>query len=204
MGLFSGMRLAGKTAVAAGRYDAFLWLNDDVCLFSGAIGKIAAYSSCMQNTAIIVGATCNQDGRMTYGGRDWTGLIHPEEKDKRVLFFNGNIVLVPWAVYERLGNLDPYFSHAFGDFDYGMRATEAGIDIYQCDTYLGLCNNNEGESKWADKKYPFRVRWRAMKSCGGMPPNEVFYFEKRHFGFFKAAFHWFTVIFRCAFPGIWR
>ncbi len=42
---------------------------------------------------------------------------------------NGNFTLIPALVAGQLGNLDNAFRHQLGDFDYGLRATAAGIPV---------------------------------------------------------------------------
>lgn len=40
---------------------------------------------------------------------------------------NGNCVFIPSEIVNAIGNLDPIFSHAMGDIDYGLRAQKKGL-----------------------------------------------------------------------------
>ena len=96
----------------------------------------------------VKGAVVSNDDADIY---DWLGydcvspnqvedVLNNSNGDVEVCHFNGNIVLVPMAVFKVLGNLDHYFTHSKGDFDYGMRANKAGIKIIQCGEVLGECD----------------------------------------------------------------
>ena len=52
---------------------------------------------------------------------------------------NGNIVLVPRSVVQRVGNLDPAFVQPMGDFDYGLRARHAGCAVWVAPGTVGMC-----------------------------------------------------------------
>ena len=112
-------------------------------------------------------------------------------------------MLVPADVYHKLGNLDYYFTHSKGDFDYGMRARKAGIGIYQCGKALGECDLHERIDRWCDPEVPFRKRWALLNRPNGMPPKETFHLEKRYFGVGIAMFHYITIVTRCLVPQLW-
>lgn len=118
-----GMYTAWEEA-AKRDYDFYLWLNDDTFLFNDALRTIFDSSVKVGDKSIVCGATCSAvDSKITYGGRDSHGLVIPDSTTpKRCDHFNGNVVLIPRFVYDLLGNLDYNFRHAYGDFDYGLRA----------------------------------------------------------------------------------
>lgn len=186
-------------------YDFYLWLNDDTFLYSNALDSLLETSTYYDNKAIIVGATQSSGhGRITYGGRLKNGQIpNPIAEMTEVDYFNGNVVLIPKSVYRVLGNLDPYFTHSKGDFDYGMRAREAGITMVQAEGYVGECDLHPHLDKWCDPALPFRKRWQWLHRPNGMPPKETFHLEKRHYGILTAVFHYFTIYLRCLFPWLW-
>ena len=117
--------------------------------------------------------------------------------------FNGNIVLIPRYVYIKLGNLDPYYWHSKGDFDYGLRAAEKNIQMYQVGEYLGECDLHSTIDKWCNPEVPLKQRWRALKRPNGMPPNEIFYMNYRHKNLTCAIIHYLLVYIRCFFPKLW-
>ncbi len=201
-----GMYTAWETASKAKDYDYYLWLNDDTHLFEDAIEKLLTCSVEYLNKAIIVGATVDTatHNKVTYGGRIKGKIPKPKGDIKEVDYFNGNIVLVPQAVYQVLGNLDRYFTHSKGDFDYGLRAKNSGIKLYQVGETLGECDEHESLDTWCNPNVPFKKRWSLLHRPNGMPPKETFYLEKRHIGLLKASFHYITVYIRCFFPIIWK
>lgn len=141
---------------------------------------------------------------VNYGG--WLnkkGIPVPYGKPVAVDYFNGNIVLIPYSVFKLLGNLDYYFTHSKGDFDYGLRAKKAGIILIQAGKILGECDMHESMDKWCDPQYSFRKRWQLLHRPNGMPPKETFHLERKNLGFGKAAFHFCTVYVRCVWPGVW-
>lgn len=157
------------------------------------------------NKAIIVGATQSADHSIaTYGGRLKNGKIpQPNGKLTLVEYFNGNIVLIPAYVFKKLGNLDYYFIHSKGDFDYGLRAKKAGIKMYQVGSFLGECELHESLDKWCNPDVPIKKRWEMLHKPNGMPPKETFHLENRHYGLLYASFHFITVYIRCFFPKLW-
>ncbi len=51
-------------------------------------------------------------------------LISPTDRPIEVDTFNGNVVLVSRAAFERVGRIDGEFEHAAADYDYGLRAAK--------------------------------------------------------------------------------
>lgn len=199
-----GMYTAWQEA-AKKDYDFYLWLNDDTYVYSNMLCTLLKASSIKNDKAIIVGATQSLDGKnITYGGRLSNGEI-PMLDGKLTLIshFNGNIVLVPRYVYNKLGNLDYYFTHSKGDFDYGLRAAKAGIEMYQAGECLGKCDLHATLDKWCNPDVPLIQRWKILNRPNGMPPKETFYLERKHYGLLIAMFHYVTVHIRCLLPSLW-
>lgn len=196
-----GMIEAWKEADKGG-FDAFLWLNDDTFLFPDALRQMLETVS-RHPGCIIVGSTCStEDGRFTYGGRRGKKMDHVEG-EVRLDTFDGNVVLVPASVRERIGMLDGRFSHAMGDTEYGLRATSQGVGIWQTGFFVGNCEEHQRLSAWCDPAVPLRERWKALRSPLGCPPAEYFYVDRRYRGLGTALKHYFTIHFRVLFPGIW-
>lgn len=199
-GMYTAWHEASKN-----NYDFYLWLNDDTFVYSNMLSTLLQASQIKDNKAIIVGATQSTSHNMaTYGGRSANGkLVTPNGELTSVNYFNGNIVLVPKYVFSILGNLDYYFTHSKGDFDYGLRAEKAGIKMFQVGNFLGECDLHKCIDKWCDPKIPLKTRWKMMYKPNGMPPKETFHLEKRHIGFFVALFHFCTIHIRCLMPKLW-
>lgn len=201
-----GMWTAWNTAAKSKDYDFYLWLNDDTFVYDNMLKELTDAVVETNEKAIIIGATESTDhSAITYGGRLKNGSIpKPDGSLTKVDYFNGNIVLIPQAVYHVLGNLDNYFTHSKGDFDYGMRAKEARIAMYQAGEVLGECDAHPTFDKWCNPNVPFAQRWKMLHRPNGMPPKETFHLERRHKGLLTASFHYFTVYARCIFPIFWR
>lgn len=198
-----GMHKAWEVASQNRDYDYYLWLNDDTQLFDDAIGNLLRLCKEYGDEIIVVGATqSSMSEKLTYGGRIENGIPPCDGNACEIERFNGNIVLVPRAVYNILGNLDYYYTHSRGDFDYGMRAMKQGIKMYQCGKVLGVCDEHVYIDAWCDPKVPFTKRRKLMLQPNGMPPNEIFHYEKQ-ISIWMAAFHFMTVILRCMFPKLW-
>ena len=207
-GMIAAWNMAEEYGSESGQYDYYLWLNDDTFIYEDCIQSLLDVCSQYDNKIITVGSTVDTKTRsnLTYGGRDETGNVASPSADDtpvHVVMINGNIVLVPSFVYEKLGTLDPYFTHARGDFDYGLRARKAGIKMWQVGHPLGECDLHDSIDAWCDPQIPFKRRWKLMHRPNGMPPKEIFYLENRHYGLCTALKHYFTVHLRCFWPGVW-
>lgn len=203
-GLFwnQGMRLAWNTAAAEKDYDLFLWLNDDVRLKEGALSVVMETSEYLRHKAIVAGSAEGADGVLTYGGRTKSGkLIEPDPVIPLPCYtFNGNIVLVPSAVYSVLGNLEEAYHHSFGDYDYGVRALKHGIQRVVAPGRLAVCDRNPGPEKWRDSSYSLRERYAFLLSPKGRPFKEQFLYDSRDGGFFWAVSHFISVNLKTLFP----
>lgn len=199
-----GMYASWEWAASKQKYDFYLWLNDDTFLYDDCIKTLYETSNTKDDKAIIVGATVDTATRqrVTYGGRNEKGIAPINGSLTEVQHFNGNIVLVPASVYDVLGNLDYYYTHSKGDFDYGIRARKAGIKMYQVGKALGECDAHPRIDKWCDPEIPFKKRWQLMLRPNGMPPNETFHLDAK-LNLLKAILHYFTILLRCMFPKMW-
>lgn len=200
-----GMWTAWDAASKAKDYDFYFWLNDDTFLYDEAVLKLVNTSIKYEDKAIIVGVTESLDKtHTTYGGRiPKKGIPEVNGEESKCVSFNGNIVLIPKYVYDSIGKMDPYYSHSYGDFDYGFTATKYNVAIYQTGTYLGACDEHPTLSTWCNPEVPLRKRWMALHRPNGQPPKEVFHFESKFLGVRKAIFHYFTTYLHCLVPQLW-
>ncbi len=182
-----GMYLAWERA-KAGKYSHFLWLNDDVLLHDGCFAELLACSALCEHQAIIAGIIESHEGtEVLYGGTSSAKrLLAPTGVMQAITNMNGNVVLVPAAVFAKLGNLDPYFHHDLGDVDYGLRAQQRGIRVLTTRIAAGSCDRNNtcrvrlwGSTLWA--------RFKKLYSPLGNHPGINFYFRRRHYGWRNAA-----------------
>lgn len=201
-----GMIAAWKEAAKISP-DFYLWLNDDTYLMPGALSTLIECSERHQDKALIVGATCSttDSTATTYGGRTKSGRLIPvSDTDYQCATLNGNIVLVPSCVYNRLGTNDPMFRHSLGDFDYGLRATKENIPIIQAPGHLGTCDLHDKMAKWCDPTQPLKARWHHFFSPTGANPFEFFRYKKRHAGYPMACATLCSNFLHVIFPKLWH
>ena len=189
-----GMRKAFTKALAAG-FDGYIWFNDDTRLEEEALHRLVACATDIgdpSGSAIVVGSIRDpRTKERSYGGvkkrESWLRLdfipqLPDDSRAVRCDTMNGNFTLIPAAVATRLGNLDGAFQHQLGDFDYGLRATKAGIPIFIAPGYFGYCSDNPLSGTWRDPELRFRKRWKHLMSPKGAPPREWLVYTRRHFG----------------------
>jgi GT2 family glycosyltransferase len=189
-----GMRMALAAALEK-PFDAYLLLNDDTFLYDHALSRLvhcAEEQLAAGRPAIVVGSTrLPRTGELSYGGvalrvhgpRVALEKITPHELDTLPCdTMNGNVVLVPSAIAEKVGTLDRRFRHQFGDLDYGLRARRAGFSVIIAPGYAGQCESNSVARTWRDKTAPLAVRWKHLISPKGVPFTEWALFTRRHYG----------------------
>ena len=180
-----GMRLAWKTAIQKYTPDFFLWLNDDTNLDIDAIIHLFEcyneYKNSHENNAIIVGSCRNENDidEFSYGLRNNGNKIIPNGKIQKGNMLNGNLVLISDAVYAKLGILSNSYTHAMGDYDYGLRALENGIQLITTKKYIATCKSNIGLPKWRDPKIGIFNRLKSLNTPLGLNIKEYKIFRKR-------------------------
>ncbi len=129
------------------------------------------------NSAVIAGPVSDARGITTYGGRTRRGPgrlsfdLLTAGVERRADTMNGNVVLVPVAVHRRLGGFDPAFTHSLADFDFGLRATLAGVPLVALGRHVrGQCEINTGEGGWRDAHVTLSQRLRSVFGPKGLPP----------------------------------
>jgi len=195
------MYFAWDTALRKFDYDFYLWLNDDTLIFENALKEVLTESENVNHESIIIGATCDQSKIFTtYGGWSDGKLISVNGNTQYCDYFNGNFVLVPKSVFKKLGNLDYFYRHTSGDFDYGYRARKMGIKLILSGNFIGICERDKKTLKCFDPDVPFFKRIMLFYSPTGKNPFEFFHFNKKHKGIIKAFGIFFTNHFRVFFP----
>lgn len=203
-----GMRLAWKRAKETMDFDFYLWLNDDVVLKTFALKELL---DCYQEgkkasgvPALITGAFQNtkKDLTFSYGGRTEEGEVIPNGELQDCKYINGNAVLITKAIFNELGSLAPEYTHAMGDFDYGLRALNAGFKNYTTKRYIGYCKVND-EPHWSNPKASLKERLRLFKSPRGLNYNEYIMFRKKFWGN-KWVVYAFKAYLKVLFPGFYN
>ncbi|MBR5715326.1 MAG: glycosyltransferase family 2 protein [Bacteroidales bacterium] len=179
-----GMLAAWMEAIA-GDYDEYLWLNDDVELYPDFYAELKA--CCPKGDCIVSGLIEDfEKTRIIYGGYDASKqLVQATGQSQAIGWMNGNVVLVPNAVVEVIGLLDPVFVHDLGDVDYGMRAREHGISVVSTRRPIAAGYRNDvcRVRKWGTSLVE---RFKALNKPLGSPLGKNFYFRRKHFGLLHA------------------
>lgn len=174
--------------------DYCLLVNDDVDFFKYSIEKMEGI--CYDG--IVVGATCDKEGRLTYGGIRYDGKgIHYEKvgidaRERECDTFNANCVLIPFDIFKRQPVIDSHYIHTLGDFDYGLEMKKAGVKMEVANFYVGCCGLNSIKGTWNDTSLSRRERIRKKEDIKGAPFKQWFYFLKKNFGWGQALLHGFT------------
>jgi GT2 family glycosyltransferase len=187
-----GMRCALDQAMA-GDYDYYLWMNDDTTLVDNGVLALLLYTEQQlrergHGPVILAGTTRHpQTGEPTYGGQvrlsprrplRWT-LMQPGSQPRRCETMNGNIVLVPRAVVQRVGNIDPAYIQQMGDLDYGLRASAAGCEVWIAPGTVGECASHP--PRRTDLQ-PLRHELRRLWSVKELAPRPWLVFTHRWAG----------------------
>ena len=183
-----GMRKAWQTAIDSGiKYDYYLWFNDDADLYEDALQTMFRSMREAGGNAIISGAFCDKDGKVSYGGWSSLNKIMPPNGTLQLCFLiNGNLVLISGVVFESLGNISHIYKHSLGDWDYGRRAIEHGFNVLLTPKYVGLSErHNDVDNRAFDNKYSLRERWSFLRSSKQSNRAGMFFFYK-HFGLFAS------------------
>ncbi|ALZ77054.1 glycosyltransferase [Rheinheimera sp. F8] len=182
------MRLAWQHALTKfPDASAFVWLNDDVLLDDDALLRLvqAWQLATRQNdkpVGAVVGAM-REPGtvRLSYGGRCRHSVLQPlrqspvlaaSDQLQRCDFINGNWCLIPADVVAQIGILSPQFTHSMGDYDYGLRALQAGFQLYQAPGSFGECAVNSGRGGVLDAALPMAQRLQMLNRPNRWPPAE--------------------------------
>ena len=183
-----GMRLAWKTAAKESEYDFYLWLNDDTVLTEFALVELfetynEAFETDKQPAIIVGGCQSSQNSNeFSYGGKTDNGPVIPNGKLLACKYINGNVVLVPKPIYNKLGNLSSDYSHGMGDIDYGLRANQKGFNSYTTKKYIATCPPNPGIPAWCNPSIPLSKRFNSLYSPKGLNIKEYITFRRKFWG----------------------
>ena len=172
------------------QYDYYMLANDDVDFYDNTIEKMTE----LADNRIVVGVTDDGNRKMTYGGVQSRSKFRPsfhkvmstETELVKCDTFNANCVVIPSAIFNALDNIDNFYVHGFGDYDYGLMASQRGYPIIATPFFVGMCKNNPIKGSWKDKSLSLKERKKAKEKINGSPSKVWYYFTKKHFGFFSA------------------
>lgn len=186
-------------------FDYLLLINDDVDFYENCIERMI-HESDRKNNAVIVGPTCDKNGSLTYGGVKYLDKktiknrkMGINDADEKCDTFNANCVLIPFALFSKVGSYDSHYIHSLGDYDYGLTISKQGVAIYTASQYCGECVNNSVKMTWRDKELTLLQRIKKKEHPKGAPTKQWFYFLNKNFGLYVALKHtispWIKLIF---------
>ena len=170
--------------------DYFLMLNDDVDFFEKSISNLITQSISQKNS-VIVGATADENGNLSYGainyykGIKYRTLTCSEWKTPADTF-NANCVLIPLSIFKSTPIMDKHYIHSLGDFDYGLSISKNGYAIHSSMEFVGLCNKNSIKGTWLDTSLSVIDRIRKKESPKGCPYKEWWHYLYKNYGFYYA------------------
>ncbi|GHU76078.1 hypothetical protein AGMMS49992_21130 [Clostridia bacterium] len=170
--------------------DFYLWVNDDVVSNDNIISMMVdtyKYVSSTNVNTIIVGYTIDfETNKLSYGGlkkvKRFPNLSYTKKIDATKFFaecdtFNGNCVLIPSCVVQKIGISDPTFRHNKGDIEYGFRAKKYGCQIIMTNYSVGYCKRDHNPRLYMqDTSLSFRKKVQIMHSPKHNPPRERLFF----------------------------
>lgn len=185
-----GMRKAWIEASKSKDYDFYFWLNDDLLLYDDSFEEMLQCSELMNHKAIIAGLVQETTTKQViYGGFDKDKhLIEANGTLNEVNNLNGNFVLVPKCVFEKIGVFDPVYHHDLGDIAYGHEAHRRGLHVCTSRKYIG-CTDAALQSKNTRIRLngvSVVKRFKKLYSPLGSNPFITFHFLSRYEGIVKA------------------
>lgn len=187
-----GMNMAFSYAVNEG-FDYYLWINDDVDFYPQIVDKLLySYKTINKKPCVLVGATCDKNGKFTYGPIKKKKSVIPlnlykcdiGKQYKTCDTFNGNCVLIPDSIVKFVGINDAFYRHGFGDNDYGFMIKKAGFEIYSTNYYVGICESNDKQEEWLKKGLTLKQRYHVHNDIKHRPYRDWHYFCKKNGGIF--------------------
>ncbi|WSJ91197.1 glycosyltransferase [Streptomyces sp. NBC_01304] len=181
-----GMRIASRNSRGAGspHFTHQLWLNDDVELATDALAHLLVTAEQVGEDAVVVGAVHarGDHGHTTYSGRRGRALhlVEPTGRPEPCDTYNGNVVLIPRAVRERVGDIDRRFRHGMGDYDHGFRARKAGVPAYVAPRHVGACDTNPPLTGSHEPGIGVREALRRVTSVRELPTRAWWAYCLRH------------------------
>jgi GT2 family glycosyltransferase len=190
-----GMHCGWQAAIDHGGFDYYFLLNDDTILTPDALEHLITAADNPEDGSVgpgvAVGATADPEtGLLTYGGyvgdSRWNRLKlqhRPLSGRTPIVTMNCNAVLVPSAVVERIGQMDPAFHHSWGDIDLGYRASKAGFVLSVPPVPIGYCESNpQGTDGHRNPELTLWERIAFINSIRGLNRADWFLLCRRHGG----------------------
>lgn len=194
-----GMRLAwdealkheqkqsGQTANLESRttnhYKHFLWLNDDVVLKDGAIAGLLSDWEMVGGVIVGTFSSDTSESDVSYGATRCRPDGHPHVGDTGM---NGNLVLVPRSVFEKVGPIYGGYHHQYGDYDYGWQIRKHGLEYYASSRFCGICPQQPERYAGRLSQYGVLKRMKLLFDPKGYSLHDAYLYKYRNWGLFRA------------------
>lgn len=210
-----GMVAAWEAALQQGKYDGYLWLNNDTYIYPNLFDELLEADDYSFKTygvhGIYVGST--QDPitkKFTYGGFNfvskWTlrdEFVHPDGKYHLCQCAHGNVTYISSDVFKKMGILYSGYLHGGGDHDYTYLAYKAGYPLIVLKSYVGVCENDHEKDGYDDfMNISLRKRIKYLYSPVGYNLHNTLLFQKRCFPY-RYPFVWVMGYVKALFPNMY-
>lgn len=209
-----GMIHSWKAALAAGGWDGYLWLNDDIEILPEFWGDLILADEVSVREygkrGIYVGSTKDaKTEEFTYGGFVYTNkltlkdkFIYPNGKScQECVAAHGNITFVSSEVVERQGIFCEEYYHGGTDHDYTYLAHKAGFPILVLPHYSASCENDHPKDGGRKSFFelPLKERLKELDKPQGLNLHNALLFSKRCFPW-RYPIIWLTGYTKALFP----
>lgn len=186
-----GMRLAWIAALEhekttglreGGRYTHFLWVNDDVTLNDDALKCLIEDCDCVGGVVVGSFAPNERYESVSYGATKGLPSGFPL---RGMCGMNGNFVLIPRVVYDRVGLICGGYHHQYGDYDYGWMLRRHGFEYYSSSRFCGVCVE-QPERYHHLRGCPLWKRLRLLSDPKGYSLHDACLYQYRKAGIFRA------------------
>lgn len=184
-----GMRTAWREALKEKeKFEYYLLVNDDTFLFKDALNKLFADKKTVGDNAILVGAIKDPaTGNFSYGGRllknkyniASTAILPNNSSPQLCDLGNGNLMLIPAGVVDKIGILSDRYTHGLADIEYTTKAKKARIPSYTSSCYLGECKNDFDPNRKSGLSFKQRIEY--LYSVKGFSYYEYLHFIRSYF-----------------------
>lgn len=160
----------------ADEFEAVLAFNDDINLDLRRLklNTPIIEKSCYQGD-LFIGQFCDSKNQISYGLNIGQCFWHPlrfnlKYEDYSIDYLvtrrvaNFNFVVIPTGVIKRIGFFKPYFVHKGADFEFSLRALNAGIKLIGSNGFIGVCERNNAAGSSKENGISFKERWRRLTS----------------------------------------
>ena len=177
-----GMNLAWREALQKKKYDYYLWMNDDAKLYPDSLAHLLSVEKKAGEPVLVCGVFEDDNGHISYGACNKNGQLLTPGTEGKPYLMNGNLVLVPKQIYERIGIIDDVFYHRGGDYDYGLRAQKAGFKLLLSDTIVGITPRHDTDkTPYYSSEHALGKRLKLLYSKKYSIVSSFIY-NKRHVG----------------------